>query len=54
MGSFWYWNNQVIGVAHNFSFSEASWITGLIDSPLYAHVDYLEYITEKALWATKL
>ena len=45
IGIFWYWNNQVIGVAHNFSFGEADSI-GLIDSP-YTHVDYWNILRKK-------
>ena len=45
IGIFWYWNNQVIGVAHNFSFSEADSI-GLIDSP-YTHIEYWITLQEK-------
>lgn len=32
IGIFWYWNNQVIGIAHSFNITKADSI-GLIDSP---------------------
>lgn len=38
IGIFWYWNDQVISIAHSFSLLEADSI-GFIDSS-YTHVDY--------------
>lgn len=38
IGIFWFYDNKVIGVAHDFSLKEADSI-GLIDSP-YTHIEY--------------
>ena len=40
IGIFWFYKNEVIGIAHDFSLHEADSI-GLIDSQ-YTHVDYWE------------
>ena len=45
IGIFWYWNNQVIGIAHSFNITKADSI-GLIDSP-YTHVEYWVTLQEK-------
>ena len=42
IGIFWYWNNEVLGVAHDFSASDIDSI-GLADSN-YAHIEYWEII----------
>ncbi len=42
IGIFWFYDNKVIGVAHDFSLKEADSI-GLIDSK-YTHVDYWEIL----------
>ena len=41
-GIFWFYDNKVIGIAHDFSLKEADSI-GLIDSK-YTHVDYWEML----------
>jgi hypothetical protein len=45
IGIFWYWNNQVIGIAHSFNITKADSI-GLIDSP-YTHIEYWITLQEK-------
>ena len=42
IGIFWFYDNKVIGIAHDFSLKEADSI-GLIDSK-YTHVDYWEIL----------
>lgn len=42
IGIFWFYDNKVIGVAHDFSLKEADSI-GLINSK-YTHVDYWEIL----------
>lgn len=42
IGIFWFCDNKVIGIAHDFSLKEADSI-GLIDSK-YTHVDYWEIL----------
>ncbi|PZT84256.1 hypothetical protein D7V64_15845 [Acinetobacter cumulans] len=42
IGIFWYWNCEVLGIAHNFSPSDIDSI-GLADSN-YAHVEYWKII----------
>lgn len=42
IGIFWFYDNKVIGIAHDFSLKEADSI-GLIDSK-YTHVDYWEML----------
>ena len=44
IGIFWYWNNQVIGIAHSFNITADS--IGLIDSP-YTHIEYWITLQEK-------
>lgn len=45
IGIFWYFNNDVIGIAHNFNFADIDSL-GLIDSP-YTHVEYWEVLRQK-------
>lgn len=45
IGIFWYWNHQVIGIAHTFEYEQADSI-GLIDSP-YTHVEYWTTLQEQ-------
>ena len=42
IGIFWHWNNEVLGIAHDFTSSDIDSI-GLADSN-YAHVEYWEII----------
>lgn len=42
IGIFWYDQNQVMGIAHDFDLSDADSL-GLIDSP-YTHVEYWEIL----------
>lgn len=42
IGIFWYHENQIIGIAHEFNLSDQDSL-GLIDSP-YTHVEYLEIL----------
>lgn len=45
IGIFWYFQNQIIGIAHNFNQSDQDSL-GLIDSP-YTHVEYWEVLKQK-------
>ncbi len=42
IGIFWYWKNEVLGIAHDFSASDIDSI-GLADSN-YAHIEYWKII----------
>ena len=42
IGIFWYWNNEVLGISHDFTPSDIDSI-GLADSN-YAHVEYWKII----------
>jgi hypothetical protein len=43
-GIFWYFQNQIIGIAHDFNLSDQDSL-GLIDSP-YTHVAYWETLRD--------
>jgi hypothetical protein len=44
IGIFWYYQNQIIGIAHEFQKSDQDSL-GLIDSP-YTHVEYWETLRD--------
>ena len=45
IGIFWYYQNQIIGIAHIFQSSDQDSL-GLIDS-IYTHIEYRETLREK-------
>lgn len=47
IGIFWYYQNQVIGIAHDFNHSDQDSL-GLIDS-VYTHVEYWEVLKSQIL-----